>query len=411
MSPRVPARDSTRSPSSETLALSVNNEQGQVSHTVQASLQDADLWAEFDSVGNEMIMTRNGRCLFPTLRFELSGLEPKSQYSVAVDIVQADRDRFKFVRPGKWIPVTAAGTSTHQNDFAQVSSTAAYVNDKGTQSGAYWEKNGASFTKLKITNIPSGSLAEDERSGLFSLQSFHLYQPRVHLIKHRPGHRQVHTFAFPETKFVAVTHYQNVKVNSLKKNYNPHAKGFKDTETKLIASRIRASNPAANYEPIFNKASASSSKSKAAPRTGPRLRYHDHVVPSIRDPSRDKTQNWGAVQHSVDDLFDGCDTSESSLSSSDDDSDAAAYLSKTQFSDHSYDSGQDAIGSPDDSQDSWETQIYVPTALDMLSACCSHILQSGNLSQDPHVLAKDFLSTLTPRHSLDSLVLACELSR
>ncbi|KAI8589120.1 hypothetical protein BDZ88DRAFT_419023 [Geranomyces variabilis] len=411
MSLRKPIGDSLPPESSETLTLSVNNQQGHVSHTVQVSLQDANLWAQFDSVGNEMIMTKNGRCLFPTLRFELSGLEPKSQYSVAVDIVKADSNRFKFVRPGKWMPVTASGTSTHQNDFAEVASSTAYVNDRGVQTGSYWEKNGASFTKLKITNTPPGTLADDERDGLFSLQSFHQYQPRVHLIKHRPGHRQVHTFAFPETKFVAVTHYQNVKVNSLKKNYNPHAKGFKDTETKLIASRIRVNNHAANFQPIFYQAAGLSSKAKAAPRTGPRVRYHDHVVPYVGNPLLEKSPTRRSQQHSVDNLFDcsqtstqDSDTSDSSSCLSDDDSDAAGLLSKTQFSDHSY-------GSPYDSQDSWETQLCVPTALDMLSVCCSHILQSGNLDKDPHVLAKDLLPTLTPRHNLDSLVLACELRR
>lgn len=38
------------------------------------------------------------------------------------------------------------------------------------------------------------------------------------------------TFRFAETAFVAVTHYQNERVNKLKKENNPHAKGFKYME-------------------------------------------------------------------------------------------------------------------------------------------------------------------------------------
>ncbi|KAJ3154847.1 Integrator complex subunit 6 [Geranomyces michiganensis] len=414
---------SRRPASVQTLALSINIEEAHASLTAKVSLQDANLWAQFESVGNEMIMTKNGRCLFPTLRFNLSGLEPKSYYSVAVDIVQADRSRFKFVREGKWIPVDGSAKSTHQNEFDRTESTAAFVNDKGVQTGAFWEKNGAGFTKLKITNTPLDGFADDKHGGLFSLQSFHQYQPRVHLIKHRPGHRQVNTFTFPETKFIAVTHYQNKKVNSLKKNYNPHAKGFKDTESKLIASRIRASNPVATSKTgNFMEAACRTTHSRAPALTGTTARDRDHIVPSVRTPLRQKAKSRRALQHSVDDLYDYSESTHSesdysgaTASSPDSDSDAD-LLHDFNEAQRSYDSEQDAIGSDDDSQDyvrdfhAWE-----PTALDMLASFCSHILQSGKLDQDPEMLAGPLLpipvprSTYAPhaeRHGFDSLVLA-----
>lgn len=68
-------------------------------------LEDARLWSQFHSVGNEMIITKNGRCLFPTLRFRPIKLDPKALYSIAVDIVQAVPHKFKFNKSGIWMPV------------------------------------------------------------------------------------------------------------------------------------------------------------------------------------------------------------------------------------------------------------------------------------------------------------------
>jgi len=62
----------------------------------------------------------------------------------------------------------------------------------------------------------------------FYLSSFFMYEPCLYLIRHENNKKYVTTIKFQETKFLAVTHYQNDKVNQLKKNYNPHAKGFKD---------------------------------------------------------------------------------------------------------------------------------------------------------------------------------------
>lgn len=38
----------------------------------------------------------------------------------------------------------------------------------------------------------------------------------------------INTFQFEETKFIAVTAYQNEKITQLKINNNPFAKGFRD---------------------------------------------------------------------------------------------------------------------------------------------------------------------------------------
>eukprot|EP00833_Pecoramyces_ruminatium_P001027 jgi/Orpsp1_1/1175059/evm.model.c7180000052478.1 len=78
-------------------------------------------------------------------------------------------------------------------------------------------------TKYNIINSIS-QLPENH----FYLSSFFMYEPCLYLIRHENDKKYVSTIKFKETKFLAVTHYQNEKVNQLKKNYNPHAKGFKD---------------------------------------------------------------------------------------------------------------------------------------------------------------------------------------
>ena len=121
-----------------------------------------------------------------------------------------------------------------------------FFQTKRFHQGSYWKRHTISFTKIKLTNrdsptsrtSPTPSESDSDSSpplelpsGHFHLRSFHRYQPRVHLFTHASGGRgeveRVTTFVWRETTFVAVTHYQNEEVNWLKKNYNPHAKGFK----------------------------------------------------------------------------------------------------------------------------------------------------------------------------------------
>lgn len=64
------------------------------------------------------------------------------------------------------------------------------------------------------------------------LNSLHKYEPRVHLVRVGSEQRQVVTYPFPETQFIAVTAYQNEEVTSLKIKYNPFAKAFLDAKER-----------------------------------------------------------------------------------------------------------------------------------------------------------------------------------
>lgn len=45
-------------------------------------LEGASLWRRFHSLGTEMIVTRNGRRMFPTLQCSLYGLDPTQRFLV-----------------------------------------------------------------------------------------------------------------------------------------------------------------------------------------------------------------------------------------------------------------------------------------------------------------------------------------
>lgn len=66
----------------------------------------------------------------------------------------------------------------------------------------------------------------------------HRYQPRCHVVvapsppgsSPDPRTENFKSFSFPETRFTAVTAYQNHRITQLKIASNPFAKGFRDCE-------------------------------------------------------------------------------------------------------------------------------------------------------------------------------------
>lgn len=100
-----------------------------------------------------------------------------------------------------------------------------------------------SFDKIKLTNN------QVDDNGHIILNSMHRYQPRVHVLslqnesdgqritgsvgddaEERQSVVTYKTFSFPETKFMAVTAYQNHRITQLKIVSNPYARGFRDCD-------------------------------------------------------------------------------------------------------------------------------------------------------------------------------------
>ncbi|CAH1644302.1 unnamed protein product [Spodoptera littoralis] len=212
---------------------------------VNVALDDRELWVRFQTLTNEMIVTKNGRRMFPVVKVTASGLDPTAMYTVLLEFVQVDSHRWKYVN-GEWVPGGKAEVPP---------SNAIYIHPESPNFGAHWMKEPISFAKVKLTNktngngqkalaarcdcatvswLPLSPVRRSEFSRLYviMLNSLHKYEPRVHLVKVGTDLRRIMTYPFPETQFIAVTAYQNEEVTSLKIKYNPFAKAFLDAKER-----------------------------------------------------------------------------------------------------------------------------------------------------------------------------------
>lgn len=189
---------------------------GSNNQALSLSLEDRELWTRFQCITNEMIVTKNGRRMFPVVKVVARGLEPAAMYTLLLEFVQIDPHRWKYVN-GEWVPGGKAEVAP-PNPI--------YIHPESPNFGAHWMKEAVSFAKVKLTNKSNGN-------GQIMLNSLHKYEPRVHLVRvGAEEQRTVLTYRFPETQFIAVTAYQNEEVTSLKIKYNPFAKAFLDAKER-----------------------------------------------------------------------------------------------------------------------------------------------------------------------------------
>jgi hypothetical protein len=167
----------------------------------------------------------------------MAGLDPEKKYNVFVDIVQADENSWKF-QGGKWVP---CGATNGSKTTTQNTKTSIYLHPDSPNTGAFWMKHEIAFGKVKLTNNKSNI------DGHMVLNSMHKYIPRIHVSLENDS-KNVKTFTFMETQFVAVTAYQNTDITQLKIDNNPFAKGFRENSERsyensiLISSHVIDSN-------------------------------------------------------------------------------------------------------------------------------------------------------------------------
>ncbi|ELK16309.1 T-box transcription factor TBX19 [Pteropus alecto] len=113
---------------------------------LQVILEDAPLWQRFKEVTNEMIVTKNGRRMFPVLKISVTGLDPNAMYSLLLDFVPTDSHRWKYVN-GEWVPAGKPEAPGH---------SCVYIHPDSPNFGAHWMKAPVSFSKVKLTNKHSG---------------------------------------------------------------------------------------------------------------------------------------------------------------------------------------------------------------------------------------------------------------
>lgn len=174
-------------------------------NSIDARLEDISLWKTFHSQVNEMIVTKSGRRMFPVVRLSIDGLEPRAMYTIALEFVQRETHRWKYVN-GEWVPGGKSEPS---------SKNSLYTHPDSPNFGAHWMQEPISFSKAKLTNKSSN------QKGQVVLNSLHKYDPKVHIIRvaDKPYKcAKIDTFEFPETQFIAVTAYQNENVSFFSRN-------------------------------------------------------------------------------------------------------------------------------------------------------------------------------------------------
>ncbi|KJE97422.1 hypothetical protein CAOG_007284 [Capsaspora owczarzaki ATCC 30864] len=205
---------------------------------VHIALEKEELWRTFFRHGNEMILTKKGRRLFPTPSFTITGLPEHRSFSIVINFVPASKVAHRYVGEA-WAEVPTS-KSLDCNVVTQ------FVHNSSPALGSVWVEHPFMFdfkiTNNEITSTTSDAvllhalhkyifcvqvfepLAEDESSML----EVDLEAPAGANRMHLPGHRLVHSQLFEETQFIAVTAYCNPNIRALKISHNPFARAFTD---------------------------------------------------------------------------------------------------------------------------------------------------------------------------------------
>ncbi|KAB0390222.1 hypothetical protein E2I00_002484, partial [Balaenoptera physalus] len=233
---------------------------GLVPGKAQVYLCNRPLWLKFHRHQTEMIITKQGRRMFPFLSFNISGLDPTAHYNIFVDVILADPNHWRF-QGGKWVPCGKADTNVQGKSFQLTRFPDTYLGNRvymhpdSPNTGAHWMRAAGSLQpprgpRRRARRTPAAltrrsSLPFLSAGQMVVLQSLHKYQPRLHVVEvnedgtedtSQPG--RVQTFTFPETQFIAVTAYQNTDITQLKIDHNPFAKGFRDNYDTSLNRQI-----------------------------------------------------------------------------------------------------------------------------------------------------------------------------
>ena len=113
---------------------------------VRCTLDNKELWDKFCEFGTEMIITRTGRRMFPTVRVSFSNLEPEPgcKYMVLLDIVPCDNKRYRYAyHRSAWLVAGKADPAPPHR---------LYAHPDGPFTADQLRKQVVSFEKVKITN-------------------------------------------------------------------------------------------------------------------------------------------------------------------------------------------------------------------------------------------------------------------
>lgn len=87
------------------------------------------------------------RRMFPVLKINVTGLEPKAMYSFLLDFVSVEGHRWKYVN-GEWVSGGKPEPPTP---------SCVYIHPDSPNFGAHWMKQSVVFSKVKLTNKQNGN--------------------------------------------------------------------------------------------------------------------------------------------------------------------------------------------------------------------------------------------------------------
>ncbi|GMS89247.1 hypothetical protein PENTCL1PPCAC_11422, partial [Pristionchus entomophagus] len=218
------------------------------SDSIRVRLSNETLWNQFNILTTEMVVTKNGRKMFPKIEYVVDGLDENKHYALFLHIERIDDNRYKYVS-GEWMTCGKAET---------VDTPKKVGHQDGVLIGSAWMRSPISFDRVKITNNPSDSFPSN-----ICLTSMCKYRPVLSIIKTDsliPSmNMDAMQFIHPTTEFIAVTAYQNNSITQLKIANNPFAKGFR--EGGAVDRKRSSSSPSNEPSPKRSPSSLSSTPS------------------------------------------------------------------------------------------------------------------------------------------------------
>ena len=133
---------------------------------VSCNLVNKELWDKFCEFGTEMIITRTGRRMFPTVRITFGDIEqePGVKYHVVLDIPPCDNKRYRYAyHRSSWLVAGKADPAPPHR---------LYPHPDGPFSLDQLRKQVTSFEKVKITNNESDNSGQVCRVLLFRHNAF-----------------------------------------------------------------------------------------------------------------------------------------------------------------------------------------------------------------------------------------------
>ncbi|CAG0901999.1 unnamed protein product [Darwinula stevensoni] len=111
---------------------------------VQCHLETKELWDKFHELGTEMIITKTGRRMFPTVRVSFSGLKAGGKFGVLLDVVPVDGKRYRYAyHRSSWLVAGKADPPAPPR---------LYPHPDSPFSSEQLRKQVVSFEKVKLTN-------------------------------------------------------------------------------------------------------------------------------------------------------------------------------------------------------------------------------------------------------------------